>query len=171
MSLLHALESALAWLFSYPLLPLQVLLFFLLAWGRLGYELGADDLFWSERVGEQVLNGVACGLLFGEVLLVRYLLDPDRARFSWIPLTLFPVDAPEVRDLGRFLALFWTVSLLMLWGFKLFSPDVWGGEVRVWPLLVGLALSVAGVSAGVVLGVKLGLFAALRTDPLHGAAA
>ena len=77
MNWLRALRSALTWVFRYPLLPLQVLLFFLIAWGRLGYELGVEDLFWSERVGEQILNGFSCDLLFGEILLVRYLLDPD----------------------------------------------------------------------------------------------
>ena len=155
-------QSTLSWLFRYPLLPLQMLFFFLIAWGRLGYGVGVDDLFWSERIGEQVFNGLTCGLLFGEILLVRYLLDPNRGQFSRFRFTIFPVKNQEIRDLGRFLALFWTSSLLFLWGFKLFSLDVWHGEVRIWPLFVGLALSVALVSGVVITGIANGLFAADR---------
>ncbi len=145
---LHAFESALGWLLRYPLLPLQILLFFLVAWGRLGYDLGAEDLFWSEHAGEQILNGVACGLLFGEVLLVRYLLDPNRRRFSF-RFSLFPVADADVRRLGAYLLRLWIPSLLVLWGGKLFFHDVWTGDVRVWALPIGLVLAV-GASVGVI---------------------
>src|SRR5262249_46043580 len=129
LSLLEYVQGALTWLFSYPLLPLQLLLFFLLAWGRLAYDLGADDLFWSEYVGEQIVAGLGCALLFGEALLVRYLLDPNRDSFSF-GLSLFPGTAPEISKLGQFLFLFWLPSLLLLAGPKLLSHDVWAGHVR-----------------------------------------
>lgn len=139
---------------------------YLLAWGRLGYGVGVEDLFWSERIWEQVLNGLACGLLFGEVLLVRYLLDPNRTQFSGLPVPLFPVNDPDINHLGRYLGMFWTVSLLALGGFKLLSVDVWGGEVRVWPLFVGLGLSVGLVAVGVVVGMKCGSLPAVPGGPL-----
>lgn len=171
MGVVQWIESALSWVCAYPLLPLQLVLVVLVAWGRLGYGVGSDDLFWSEWPLEQFLNGLACGLLFGEVLLVRYLLDPDQGQFSSLPATLFPVADPAVRDLGRFLALFWAASLLVLWGGKLFSPDVRGGEVGVWPFLVGLVASVVMVAAGVVFGLRFGPAPVMTADPLHGAAA
>jgi hypothetical protein len=171
MSWIHALDAALTWLFSYPLLPLQIVLFLLMAWGRLGYGVGVDDLFWSQRTREQILNGLACGFLFAEILLVRYLLDPGHEWVKPIPVTLFPVGDAAVRLLGRFLAVFWIASLLALWGFKLLSRDVWHGEVRIWPLLVGLVVSVGVTTALVCAGAELGLFHLWRLGPLHTLAA
>ena len=98
---LGAVEAALGWVFAYPLFPLQVLLFVLVSWGQLGAGLGADDLFWSESVREQVFNGLTCGFLFGQLLLVRYLLDPRRDAFRF-RLTLFPVRDPAANRLGRY---------------------------------------------------------------------
>jgi hypothetical protein len=148
--LLGEIEAGLGWLFAYPLIPLQILLFWLIAWGRLGAGLGVDDLFWSESIREQFFNGATCGLLFGELFLVRYLLDPERARFRF-RLTLLPVADPAVHRLGQYLVLLWLPALAVLGGFKLFSPGVWGGSVRVqvWPLYLGLATSV-GLVSGVV---------------------
>ena len=164
---LHGLESALSWLFRYPLLPVQMLIFGLMAWGRLGYEIGVDDLFWSEWPGEQFVNGLCCGLLFGEVLLVRYLLDPDRCRFSF-RATLFPGTGAEINRLGQFLALFWIPSLLLLGGLKLLSHDYWAGHVRVWPLFGGLALSAVLVGLLVVLAERSGLLAWIARLVLSG---
>jgi hypothetical protein len=148
-------------------LPLQVLLFFLVAWGRLGYDLGAEDLFWSERVVEQILNGVGCGLLFGEILLVRYLLDPNRDRFGF-PVSLFPVADADVRRLGEYLLMFWLPSLLTLGGGKLFFRDVWSGEVTVWPLFIGLALAVGSIVVVIRLAIRFGLLALLSERGLPG---
>lgn len=155
---LRAIESGLSWLFAYPLIPLQVLAFWLISWGRLGYVAGVDDLFWSESVREQVFNGLTCGLLFAELLLVRYLLDPNRERFAF-RFTLLPVKAPAVRKLGEYLLLLWVPALLVLGGFKLFSHDVHTGNVRVWPLYFGLVLSLA-VGSGLI-----GLAGRLRPAP------
>lgn len=165
MSWLLEIQAALTWTFAYPLLPLQFVGFCLIAWGRLGYGIGADDLFWSERRWEQILNGFASGLLFGEILLVRHILDPNRTQFDSIPLSLLPVNDPTVRTLGQFLAVFWPASLMILWGFKLFSRDVRGGEVRVLPLLVGLVAAVGTVVA-VVSGLQHALPEAWLVDPL-----
>ena len=164
---MHFIDSVLTWLFSYPFLPLQIGLFLLLAWGRLGYGVGVDDLFWSQRIREQIFNGLACGCLFGEILLVRYLLESDHSWTAFVPVSLFPVGDAALYELGRFLALFWTAGLVALWGFKLFSRDVWRGEVRVWPLLVGLVLSVIAVTAGVYVGAEISAFEGWKLSSLH----
>lgn len=62
----------------YPLATLQVVLFLLVAWGVVGGELGAGDLFWHEHGVQQFfVGGVVC-LLFGTVLFVTILLLPPR---------------------------------------------------------------------------------------------
>ncbi|HWG43358.1 MAG TPA: hypothetical protein VN688_11285 [Gemmataceae bacterium] len=162
LNLLHAFESAMGWLLRYPLLPLQILLFFLVAWGRLGYELGVEDLFWSEHIGEEILNGLGCGLLFGEILLVRYLLDSDRA---WVccPVSLLPVADADIKRLGQYLLMLWIPSLLILWGGKLFFHDARAGYINVWPLLLGLALAVGASVLGIILADRSGLLARLQT--------
>jgi hypothetical protein len=175
---LHVLERVLAALVRYPLLQLQVVLFFLVAWGRLGYELGAEDLFWSDRIGEQMFNGFACGLLFGEIWLVRYLLDRRCRRFS-ASVSLFPFADPGIKRLGGFLLLSWLPSLLLLGGGKLFFHDVWAGYVRVWPLYLGLLLAVDVSILTIFLASRYGVLAYLsrrvpaRARPattLHGLA-
>jgi hypothetical protein len=161
---LHTVEAALGWLIAYPLFPLQVLLFLLVAWGRLGYGLGADDLFWSESISEQFFNGLTCGLLFGQLFLVRYLLDPNPEKFRF-RLTLLPVADPAVNRLGQYLALLWVPSLVILGGCKLFSRIVWEGPIqtRVWPLYVGLTLSVVVASGLIVLVACSGLLSRLAS--------
>jgi hypothetical protein len=158
---LRSFESGLGWLLRYPLLPLQMLLFFLIAWGRLGYDLGGEDLFWSEYIGEQILNGFGCGLLFGEILLVRYLLDSDHA---WVccPASLFPVADPDVKRLGQYLLMLWIPSLLILWGCKLFFQDARAGYINVWPLLLGLILAVGASVLGILLVSRCGLLVRLQ---------
>lgn len=165
LSWLRVLESTLGWLLRYPLLLLQIPLFFLVAWGRLGYSLGTEDLFWSQSAGEQILNGVACGLLFGEVLLVRYLLDPNRRRFS-LRWSLFPVADAEVRSLGEYLLMLWIPSLLILWGGKLIFHEVWAGYVPVWGLLLGLIVAVGASVAAVGAASRWGFFAWLARHRL-----
>src|SRR5947209_785357 len=77
---LAGLDDLLAWLTTYPPLPLQLVLFVLIAWGGLGVELGLDDLLWDDRPAIQLGNGLAVGALFGQILFVRYLLARRRAR-------------------------------------------------------------------------------------------
>src|SRR5260370_31115599 len=101
---LKAVESMLIWLFRYPLMLLQVVLFLLIALAGLGSDLGLDDLFWSDSFAEQLFNGLGCGLLFGEIFLVRYLLDEWHPGDFTFPISLFPVADTEVKALGQYLA-------------------------------------------------------------------
>jgi hypothetical protein len=146
-------EQVLAWLFAYPLFPLQVLILVLISWGGLGATLGLDDLFWHENRISQFLVGLACGLFLGLLLLVRYLLDRERDQFHfWFRYTLFPGADPAVARLGQFLLWFWPPLLLLLGIPKLFSADFWLGRetVAAWPLFAGLAASIL-VGTGLVL--------------------
>jgi hypothetical protein len=168
---LKAIEAALGWLFAYPLIPLQIVLFWLVSWGRLGAGLGADDLFWSEFAREQFFNGLTCGFLFAELLLVRYLLDPDREQFRfWF--SLLPVTDPAVNRLGQYLALFWVPALLVLGGFKLLAPQVRNGTLQVWPFFLGTAVSVVLTCALIAAASSFGLLTRLaRAEPTGETAA
>src|SRR5262249_48316957 len=121
---LAAIEAALGWVLAYPLLLLQIVLLLFIAWGWLGKALGLQTLFWHEDANTQLLNGLASGWLFGEILLVRYLLDPGRNRFV-LPLSLFPCQEATVRRLGEFLLVAWPASLLLLAGVKAIMPSSW----------------------------------------------
>jgi hypothetical protein len=147
---LAAIEAALAWLLAYPLLPLQLLLLLLIAWGGLGKSLGFEALFWHEQPGIQFLNGLASGWLFGEILLVRYLLDPGRDRFV-LPVSLFPCQEQTVRRLGEFLLVAWPASLLPLGALRLVMAGLGHNDlpVPIWPMFAGFAASVL-VTAGLV---------------------
>lgn len=145
---LGVIEAALGWLLAYPLIPLQIVLFWLVSWGRLGASLGADDLFWSESGREQFFNGLTCGFLFAELLLVRYLLDPDRDQFQF-RFSLLPLPDPAVNRLGQYFALFWVPALLGLVGFKLLAPQVRNGTLPVVPFFLGTASSVL-LTCGVI---------------------
>jgi hypothetical protein len=161
---LAAVEDVLIWLLSYPLLPLQLLLLMLIAWGGLGKSLGFRTLFWSEYPFVQFLNGLACGWLFGEILTIRYLLDRRRTSENstvrtvpiWdrlaLPFTLFPCREPTLRRLGAFLLIFWPATLLLLAGGALLRPSFWLDDhyVAVWPMFAGLGVSVL-LAAGLVL--------------------
>jgi hypothetical protein len=155
-----AVERAFTWVLAYPLLSLQMLFFLLIAWAGLGRGLGLDNAFWNENPLVQGLVGLAVGILFGEILLVRYLLDPSRDRLGAGP-SLFPAATPPVRQLGEYLLLFWPASLLLLYvprlltdlpAWLLTSPENTSmgwldrREVAAWfgvPLALGLVLSVA----------------------------
>jgi hypothetical protein len=138
--LFSSIRDGLAWLIEHPFVPIQLGFFYLIAWGKLGANLGMEDLFWSEFTSEQFFNGLACGLLFGEVLLVRYLLDRSGRFDLKLPVSLYPVRDANIEQLGRYLLVFWGGSLLFF-GFKLFSADVWDGSLTVLPLYIGLATS------------------------------
>src|SRR5262245_30500317 len=71
-------EDVLAWLLAHPLLTLQIVLFWLISWGGLGADLGLDDLFWHESATVQFAVGISVGLLFAQVLFIRYLVDTRR---------------------------------------------------------------------------------------------
>jgi hypothetical protein len=161
------IEKTLAWAFAYPLLPAQMLLLILIAWGGLGASLGLDALFWEDARLTQFFIGLGSGLLFGEILLVRYLLDRQRDRFRY-RLSLFPCDEPKIRRLGEFLFLFWPASLLVLSAPKLVTTDLRQQVLPLWPLFCGLALSVGLASVLVTVGERLGVRAALQRSRLFG---
>lgn len=75
----RGLEHLLKRIARYPLATLQVVLFMLVAWGIVGGELGASDLFWHENWVQQFFVGSVVCLLFGTVLFVTVLLLPPRA--------------------------------------------------------------------------------------------
>jgi Patatin-like phospholipase len=119
----NRIESIIVWLISYPSLPLQVALFCLVAWGGLGEAVGLNTLLWHDRFDVQFFGGAAIGVLFGEVLLLRYLLHRDRSR-EWKrwTLSLFHSDDPQIRNLGRYMSLAWLGSLAILYLPKCISP-------------------------------------------------
>jgi len=174
---LKAMEGALSWLFCYPLMPVQLSLFFLVAWGRLGYSLGAEDIFWSESTQEQILNGFGCAVLFGEILLVRYLLDPGLAGFK--PHAANSIKDPGLIRLAQYLLALWLPSLLVLEGGKLFSSEAYDGSICIWPLFVGMTLGVVVSVAAVCVAQASGFLekvqkrllpTAVSGDPLHAIA-
>ena len=158
-------EGALSWLLTHPLLTLQVVMFWLIAWGGLGADLGLDDLFWHESVTTQFVVGLSVGLLFEQVLLVRYLLDGRRA-LPRLPLTLYPVKELVIRDLGRFLLVAWPLTLvaLALPKFLTLRPDQ--SPEPFLPLVVGLGVAVAGSTLVVMLGERLGWRARIQRSLL-----
>src|SRR6267154_1725636 len=139
---LRAVETMLVWLYRYPLMLLQIVLLLLIALAGLGSDLGLEDLFWSDSFVEQLVNGLGCALLFGEIFLVRYLLDQWHPGDFTFPFSLFPVADPEVKALGQYLAVFWTSSLLILAVPKLFYHDVMTGSTQVGAFWLGMALAV-----------------------------
>lgn len=148
------IESGLTWALHYPLLPAQMLFFMLIAWGGLGSGLGLFHLFWNETPLTQLGVGLAVGLLFGQLLGVRYLLDPGRRRFRLPPeWTLLPVPEPAVFRLGQYLLLFWPASLLLLAVPRFFRTDFSREPVPGWPVFAGLVLSV-GVAVLIVLAIE-----------------
>src|SRR5262245_5985732 len=111
-------EAIFRWLLAYPLLTLQLVLLYLVAWGGLGWEVGLEHLFWHEGWLLQFGTGITVGMLTGVILFLNYILyrpewlvgpgkpDPKKPGIlAKFPGTLFPSDVTEVRQLGKFL--FW----------------------------------------------------------------
>lgn len=149
------LERWLIWLFSYPLLTAQVVLFWLIAWGGLGADLGLDDLFWHADVITQFTVGLSVGLLFAQIFFLRYLLDRRR------PLDARPsADARKESSLGglvRFVLIAWTIAAALLVLPRLITlrtKDEWLDHV---PVLLGLAVSAIGAILIVASCERLGL--------------
>lgn len=117
------IEAELKRLGRYPIAPVQVGLYVLLALGVVGGELGASDLFWHEHAWHQFAVGFAVSWLFGTVLYVTILLLPPRAlpgapndaagfrvKDRWLP-SLFYSANPGVRQIGR-RVLLWLIALV-----------------------------------------------------------
>jgi Patatin-like phospholipase len=118
-------EAELKRLGRYPLAPVQVGLYVLVALGVVGGELGAGDLFWHEHGWHQFAVGFAVSWLFGTVLYVTILLLPPRAlpgapndadsfrvEGRWVP-SLFYSANPGVRQIGR-RVLLWLIALVVV---------------------------------------------------------
>src|SRR5262245_13780174 len=98
---LSNLEFAVVWLTSYLHLTGQIILVALIAWGGVGRGLGFDSLFWAQDRGDQFAGGLATSLLFGELWILRYILDERCAGIvRSIRWTLFPGSAEPIRKLG-----------------------------------------------------------------------
>lgn len=69
------LERLFVWLLTYPLLPLQLFLFWAISWLDFGSGLGIPDLVWDESWWWRFFAGLAVSLLFANVLITRYMLD------------------------------------------------------------------------------------------------
>jgi hypothetical protein len=131
------IEDCFAWLIAYPLLTLQILLFWMIAWGGLGADLGLDDLFWHESVTTQFTVGLCVGLLFAQVLFIRYLVDRRRVR----PLPSQPAKGDTLRGLARFLLLAWPLTVAVLVLPRLVALHDEADWERYLPLLIGIGVS------------------------------
>lgn len=124
------LEYELKRLVRYPLATAQVLLYCLIAWGVVGAELGAGELFWDEWWWAQLCVGFGTCWLFGTVLYITILLLPprnlpgladDSESSFWYGCwpSLYPSPNPGVRMIGA-RVLTWLVGLLaLIYGLKL----------------------------------------------------
>ncbi|MCI0703703.1 MAG: DUF308 domain-containing protein [Planctomycetia bacterium] len=125
--LAESIEAVFRWLLAYPLLTLQLLLLYLIAWGGLGSEVGAEHLFWHENPLIQFGTGITVGMLAGVILFLNYLLyrpewlvgpvkpDPNNPKpgiLAKFPGTLLPSNVDEVRLLGKYLL--WTQLLVLV---------------------------------------------------------
>ena len=106
-------EAGFAWLLAHPLLTLEIVLFWLIAWGGLGADLGLDDLFWHQSVATQFTVGLCVGLLFAQVLFIRYLVDRQRVKPQPTPPP-GPGKSLALRGLALFLALTWPLAVAVL---------------------------------------------------------
>jgi hypothetical protein len=159
------LEGCLVRLLSYPLLSVQIVLFWLIAWGGLGADLGLDDLFWHEDVVTQFTVGLSVGLLFAQILFIRYLIDWRRWRARPAP----PANPPAgraPRGLGRFLLLWWPIVVAGLVIPKLLTLRTGEEWERHLPLLVGLAVSALVVLLVLQAFERLGLRARVQRSLL-----
>jgi hypothetical protein len=144
-------EDCLAWLLAHPLLTVQVLLFWLIAWGGLGADLGLDDLFWHESVTTQLTVGLCVGLLFAQVFFIRYLVDGGRRKAQGTS----PPDPAGQRVLRRlvlFMLVCWPAAAVVLVLPRLLSLRGGAAWEDHLPLIVGLGVSavVAALVAALV---------------------
>ncbi len=137
-------EDALAALLAHPLLTLQIVLFWLISWGGLGADLGLDDLFWHESATVQFAVGVSVGLLFAQVLFIRYLVDRRRLRHGKAPSNGSAANASDerpFRGLAGFLLVAWPITLLALVLPKLLTLRDGESWRDYLPMLLGLGVS------------------------------
>jgi hypothetical protein len=143
-------EECLAWLLAHPLLTVQIVLFWLIAWGGLGADLGLDDLFWHESVTTQFTVGLCVGLLFAQILFIRYLVDQGRHK-SQSTSPLPPAKASVLRRCGLFLLVSWPLAVAVLVLPTLLTLHDRAAWEHHLPLLIGLGVSAVGVTLIAVL--------------------
>jgi hypothetical protein len=134
------IEDGFAWLLAHPLLPGEIILFWLIAWGGLGADLGLDDLFWHESVTTQFTVGLCVGLLFAQVLFIRYLVDRRRVKPQLTPPAA-PAKSDTLRGLALFLLVTWPLTVIVLVLPTLLTLSGEAEWERHLPLLVGLGVS------------------------------
>jgi hypothetical protein len=134
------IEDGLAWLLAHPLLTGEIVLFWLIAWGGLGTDLGLDDLFWHESVTTQFTVGLCVGLLFAQVLFIRYLVDRWRVK-PHVSSSPEPAKVQALRGLGLFLLVTWPITVLVLLLPKFLTLRGQAEWERHLPLLLGLGVS------------------------------
>jgi hypothetical protein len=134
------IEDGFSWLLAHPLLTLEIVVFWLIAWGGLGADLGLDDLFWHKSVTTQFTVGLCVGLLYAQVLFIRYLVDRRRVKPHLTP-TPEPEKTPPLLGLARFLLITWPVTVVVLvlpTLLTLRGREEWEDHL---PLLLGLGVS------------------------------
>jgi hypothetical protein len=134
------IEDGFAWLLAHPLLTLEIVLFWLIAWGGLGADLGLDDLFWHQSVTTQFAVGLCVGLLFAQILFIRYLVDRRRVK-PQLTSTLAPAKDGALRGLALFLLLTWPLTIGVLVLPTLLSLRGGAEWEQHLPLLLGLGVS------------------------------
>jgi hypothetical protein len=138
-------EDGCAWLLAHPLLTLEIVLFWLIAWGGLGADLGLDDLFWHKSVTTQFTVGLCVGLLYAQVLFIRYLVDRRHLRLHHTAAAA-PARGTALRGLAGFLLLAWPIAVAVLVLPTLVSLRDETDWERHVPLLVGLAVSAVALA-------------------------
>jgi hypothetical protein len=134
------IEDGFTLLLAHPLLTLEIVVFWLIAWGGLGADLGMDDLFWHESLTTQFTVGLCVGLLFAQILFIRYLVDRRHVK-PQLTAPAEPTKAGALRGLARFLLISWPLCVAVLVLPELLTLHGGAEWERHLPLLIGLAVS------------------------------
>jgi hypothetical protein len=149
------LEKIIAWLFSYPLFPIEIAVLIAVSWLGFGSGMGFPDLLWDEFWVWTFFNGLSISLLFANAFIIRYMLDrrpgspriinPNRHhwlnRFSLFKFT----NDDETTRLGVYLFVWWLPALGLFFIPKLFCGYLqylsWDLPAMFGGLVVGVFLT------------------------------